>query len=412
MANEIQTVTFSPAPAAGTFTLTFCGQTTAPLDFNAAASEIQAALEALGSIGTGNTLVAGTADSGEITLTFQGALANANVLQATCDASGLSGPGTISQPTEATAGMAAVDGGSVSIAESVGGVGDDPGSDATAEAWLITGPSSMSPIGGNWTFGGADEGLAESASWGSGIVGSGQAAPTADTSGLLMDDGLGYGETMPWDGTAGVSFTDGTDTVPGCQEQQVVTVISTVGSYSLNWQAVAWNASAADVQAALDTALGMGTVTVSGPDGGPWAITWNTDGPQALLTVDGTNLNQPPISEVQSIPQPGASGGTFTVTGAAEPTGLMAFNISVADLQTALNLLSDISAAGGVTVGGADGGPWIVTWNSAGPQPLLTTDGSALTQTPVADAETTTPGGNPVGGVFWSPIIRSARGAA
>ena len=38
----------------GTFTLTFNGQTTAPLAFNATAAQIEAALEALSNIGAGN----------------------------------------------------------------------------------------------------------------------------------------------------------------------------------------------------------------------------------------------------------------------------------------------------------------------------------------------------------------------
>lgn len=59
------------APTAGTFTLTFNGQTTAAIAFNAAASAVQTALQALSGIGS-NVTVAG---SGPYTITFAGLLA-------------------------------------------------------------------------------------------------------------------------------------------------------------------------------------------------------------------------------------------------------------------------------------------------------------------------------------------------
>jgi hypothetical protein len=58
---------------AGTFTLTFAAQSTAPLPFNASATEVGAALEALSSIGKGNVAV--TAGKEGPVVTFTGALA-------------------------------------------------------------------------------------------------------------------------------------------------------------------------------------------------------------------------------------------------------------------------------------------------------------------------------------------------
>lgn len=49
--DEVQTVTISGGPTGGTFTLTFNGQTTDPIDYDATAAEIQAALRALSTIG-------------------------------------------------------------------------------------------------------------------------------------------------------------------------------------------------------------------------------------------------------------------------------------------------------------------------------------------------------------------------
>lgn len=75
-ATEVQTVTITGSPTGGTFTLSFQGQTTAPIAYNAAAAAVGSALEALSSIGAGNVVVAGT---GPWTVTFAGALANQGV---------------------------------------------------------------------------------------------------------------------------------------------------------------------------------------------------------------------------------------------------------------------------------------------------------------------------------------------
>lgn len=70
--NEVQQIVVTAA--SGSFTISFGGQTTSALPWNAAAASMQAALEALSSIGAGNIAVAVTA-SGTYQLTFQGALA-------------------------------------------------------------------------------------------------------------------------------------------------------------------------------------------------------------------------------------------------------------------------------------------------------------------------------------------------
>lgn len=55
-------------PSSGTFTLTFVGQTTAAIQYNATPAQVQAALEALSTIGTGNVLVTATVAEGAGTL--------------------------------------------------------------------------------------------------------------------------------------------------------------------------------------------------------------------------------------------------------------------------------------------------------------------------------------------------------
>jgi hypothetical protein len=76
--NEVQTVTITGVPTGGTFTLTYAGQTTAPIAYNAPTANVQSALTALPPIGAGNVVVGGSA-GGPYTVTFQGALAGTNV---------------------------------------------------------------------------------------------------------------------------------------------------------------------------------------------------------------------------------------------------------------------------------------------------------------------------------------------
>jgi len=72
-ADEVQDIDFSAVPDAGAFTLDFGGQTTASIAFSDNAAAVQAALEALSGIGSGNVSVAGDFTAG-FTVTFQGEL--------------------------------------------------------------------------------------------------------------------------------------------------------------------------------------------------------------------------------------------------------------------------------------------------------------------------------------------------
>src|SRR5262249_15012928 len=94
--NEVQTITLSSGAndLSGTFRITYTSlggtpQTTAPIPFNASASQVQSALEALSLIGPGNVAVVGSsgAGGGTYTLTFQRALGNTNVNQVTVNGS-------------------------------------------------------------------------------------------------------------------------------------------------------------------------------------------------------------------------------------------------------------------------------------------------------------------------------------
>lgn len=89
--NAVQTVTVTAT--SGTFTLTFVGATTGPLAFDASGATVQAALEGLSSIGTGNVTVASTT-TGVYAVTFTGTLAAHPMPPLAADATGLAG-GTV-----------------------------------------------------------------------------------------------------------------------------------------------------------------------------------------------------------------------------------------------------------------------------------------------------------------------------
>jgi hypothetical protein len=98
-ASEVQTLTASGPPTAGTFTLTYGGQTTGAIAYNASAAVVQAALEALTNIGSGNVLGGGGPLPGTpVTITFQGALATTDVPLMTVNNAGLTG-GTVAAAT-------------------------------------------------------------------------------------------------------------------------------------------------------------------------------------------------------------------------------------------------------------------------------------------------------------------------
>jgi hypothetical protein len=88
--NEVQTVTITGAPGGGTFTLTYGGQTTAGIAYNAPASAVQSALVALTSLEPGDVTVTGVA-GGPYSVTFGGNLAGEDVAALTASGAGLTG---------------------------------------------------------------------------------------------------------------------------------------------------------------------------------------------------------------------------------------------------------------------------------------------------------------------------------
>jgi hypothetical protein len=90
--NEEQTLTLTGVPDGGSFTITFGGQTTAAIAFDATAAEVEAALELLSSIGAGNVSCSGGPLPGTaVVIEFIGDLAQQSLALATADGGNLTG---------------------------------------------------------------------------------------------------------------------------------------------------------------------------------------------------------------------------------------------------------------------------------------------------------------------------------
>ena len=102
--DEVQTVTVSHATG-GTFTLTFNGQTTAPIAWNASASSVYSALSVLTSItSVGGTIIVTGNAGGPFTVTFAGGMSDQAEPVMTANATGLTGTGHAVTVTETTKG--------------------------------------------------------------------------------------------------------------------------------------------------------------------------------------------------------------------------------------------------------------------------------------------------------------------
>jgi hypothetical protein len=89
-ADAVQTVKLTGAPTGGTFTLTFGGDTTSNIAYNASAATVQSDLAALASIGSDNVVVTQAVDGGW-EVRFAGSLAGVYQSQMTASGSGLTG---------------------------------------------------------------------------------------------------------------------------------------------------------------------------------------------------------------------------------------------------------------------------------------------------------------------------------
>ena len=105
--DEVQSLAISGTPTGGTFTLTFKGYTTAPIAYNAAASDVQSALELLSTVGSGGvTCTGGPLPGAPVVITFANQLGGQSVPLIVADGAGLTGGTTpAAAVTRTTAGF-------------------------------------------------------------------------------------------------------------------------------------------------------------------------------------------------------------------------------------------------------------------------------------------------------------------
>ncbi|QDV21429.1 hypothetical protein Pan153_61170 [Gimesia panareensis] len=105
--NEVQTISSPNNPTGGTFTLSFRGETTGNIAYNASAATIQSSLESLSTIPTSSVSCSGgTLPGTDVAVTFQGALAETDVELLVVNSENLTGVNGI--VTETTAGGSAL----------------------------------------------------------------------------------------------------------------------------------------------------------------------------------------------------------------------------------------------------------------------------------------------------------------
>jgi hypothetical protein len=120
-ANQKDTVTLSGATS-GSFRLEFKGQLSATIPFHASAAEVQSALEALSTINPGNVLVSGAA-GGPYTVEYVGALGSEHAGELRCHGEGLNAGATCTLATVVEGNTSAGTGGVQSALEALSTIG-------------------------------------------------------------------------------------------------------------------------------------------------------------------------------------------------------------------------------------------------------------------------------------------------
>jgi hypothetical protein len=147
--DEVQTLTVTGSPTGGTFTLTFGGQTTGTITYNASAATVEAALSALSNVKDEDITVTGSA-GGPWTVTFGGGVYDgSNVGQITLGTNSLTGG---SSPTVA---VATTTGGGGALTVSGASIASQTYGDSAAGAAIPGFPGQIDSLlftPGSWLF--------------------------------------------------------------------------------------------------------------------------------------------------------------------------------------------------------------------------------------------------------------------
>lgn len=323
-ANEVQVITLPVGVTGGTFTLALAGQTTdPPLAFNAAASDVQTALEALSSIGAGNVSVSGSS-GGPYTVTFQGAKANTDVPNIATNGSKLDVAGgtmTVQTYVEAGSGLGTNETQRVSL----------PSQTSGGKFTLTFGSATTAPLAFDASAADVRNALLDLATIGAGNVD--VTGPNGGPYNVEFTGSLGQADqpALTADGSLLVSdvsatVAENTKGTPGTNETQRISVPAgaTGGSFTLTFDPdgggpvapattnpIRYNATAAEVLdeiRQLGSILDPANVNVTGPNGGPWDV---------QFVNDFREINQPAFTADSREVIGGVSLGVATTTAAS-----------------------------------------------------------------------------------------------
>ena len=296
--DEVQTVEIPATVGGGTFTLSYGGQTTGNLAYNASIAVVEAALEALSTVGLGNVAV--TDATPVWVVTFGGDLAST-------DASAISGDGAL------LTGGAATD---ITVTETVAGV------TAVNEVQTMEATTALTNGTYTLTYDGDTTGAIEwdadeveiemalesldsiaqgeaTVATASGTWPQANATLTITFSGSLggADLDLITDDDASTDGV--IVITETTPGVVGVVEVDTININSSTsgGTFTLTHDTnttapILYNATAAEIETALEAAPTSLSVAVTGGPGPgtDWIVTFDSTGTQLPITGTGTNL--------------------------------------------------------------------------------------------------------------------------
>lgn len=384
----------------GSYQLRLSGEDTAALSFGASATDIQTALENLSLIGTGNVRVSGghlqyLGGRRVFFIEFIGDLAGQNVPSLEAIDINIGGTGG-ANPFPDGVGIIATGGLSnqrVVLVDYHNASGGDIRFHYNGDSYATTFSYGISDLDQLKSALAAVLGL-----WGSYYGRAGLfAIKFSDTDTATLDTFAVDGAELS--GTASSTILQYEGLSGGANEVQQVWVSGTGGTFDLSYDGqtasgIAWNASAAALESALEALsniTGVG-VTGSGTSSDPWVITFDDPGAENVpeLTGDPANLTggggtvltvttaAAHVDEVQTITLGvGVTGGSFQLLFDGEPTANIAYDANAATLEAALEALIGID---NLSVTG--NGPWVVTFDgpllSGQNVALLTADGAGL----------------------------------
>jgi hypothetical protein len=358
--NEKQTVAVSGGAAGDKLVLTYDGRSTAELAYDISSADLQTALRALSSINGANVAVTDGDTAGWV-VEFIGALAKTDVPAMT---------GTCGRNEKQTIVVTLAAAGDKLVLSYAG--------QSTAElAYDITSADLQTALRALSSINGAN---------------------------VAVTDGDPAGWVVEFIGTLAKTDMPAISGVCGKNEKQTVVVTGGAASDKLvltyNGQStaeLAYDISSADMQTALRALSSVNGANVAVTDGDPagWVVefigTLAKSNVLAITSVCGKN-------EKQTITlDSGVSDGTFTLTYDGQTTPDLAYNISAADMQTALRALSSINGANAAVTAGDPSG-WVVEFIGT----LAHTDASAITGD----------GTNLVGDVKTVTVVETVKGNA